>query len=244
MWYVGKFDEANWNLFARGRADADLICGNPGLRRGRGFASRKTGFPPRQPSRELRAGDIVEVKSVLLEISGMSIRFRHEMRNAATGEIAASCEITAVHLDRQARKGYPVSRRRPQLSPKLQQSSPPSWSRRKTRHAAVSSGKIPTIGKSPQRPSTGSRRCGALRGLRSPGSSLARSTCRCRYSLRLTQQIRLCSRRQSSPRGLDNACGIAAFTLMPSGSDVSDRGIQDQICWRRPKASDFPSALR
>jgi acyl-CoA thioester hydrolase len=26
------------------------------------------------------------------------------MRNAETGEIAASCEITAVHLDRQARK--------------------------------------------------------------------------------------------------------------------------------------------
>jgi acyl-CoA thioester hydrolase len=55
----------------------------------------------------LLAGDIVEVKSVLLEISDKSIRFRHEMRNAETGEIAASCEITAVHLDRQARKATP-----------------------------------------------------------------------------------------------------------------------------------------
>jgi acyl-CoA thioester hydrolase len=50
------------------------------------------------------AGDIVEVKSVLLEIRDRSIRFRHEMRNAETGEIAASCEITGVHMDRQARK--------------------------------------------------------------------------------------------------------------------------------------------
>jgi acyl-CoA thioester hydrolase len=28
----------------------------------------------------------------------------HEMRNAETGEIAAICEITGVHIDRQARK--------------------------------------------------------------------------------------------------------------------------------------------
>ena len=29
------------------------------------------------------------------------------MRNAETGEIAATCEITAVHLDRQAHKSMP-----------------------------------------------------------------------------------------------------------------------------------------
>jgi acyl-CoA thioester hydrolase len=29
------------------------------------------------------------------------------MRNAETGEIAATCEITAVHLDRQAHKAAP-----------------------------------------------------------------------------------------------------------------------------------------
>jgi acyl-CoA thioester hydrolase len=54
--------------------------------------------------RELLAGDIVEVKSIVLEVRDKSIRFRHEMRNAETGEVAAVCEITAVHLDRQARK--------------------------------------------------------------------------------------------------------------------------------------------
>jgi len=52
------------------------------------------------PYHEPKAGAI----SVLLEIRDKSIRFRHEMRNAETGEIAAFCEITAVHLDRQARK--------------------------------------------------------------------------------------------------------------------------------------------
>jgi acyl-CoA thioester hydrolase len=29
------------------------------------------------------------------------------MRNAETGEIAATCEITGVHMDRQARKSAP-----------------------------------------------------------------------------------------------------------------------------------------
>jgi acyl-CoA thioester hydrolase len=57
--------------------------------------------------RELLAGDIVEVRSRLLEIGNKSIRFAHEMRNAETGEIAATCEITGVHMDRQARRAAP-----------------------------------------------------------------------------------------------------------------------------------------
>ena len=59
--------------------------------------------------RELLAGDIVEVRSALLEIRDKSIRFSHEMRNAETGEIAAFCETTGVHMDRQARKSAPFA---------------------------------------------------------------------------------------------------------------------------------------
>jgi acyl-CoA thioester hydrolase len=54
--------------------------------------------------RELLAGDIVEIRSSLVEIRDKSIRFLHEMRNAETGEIAATCEITGVHMDRALRK--------------------------------------------------------------------------------------------------------------------------------------------
>jgi acyl-CoA thioester hydrolase len=54
--------------------------------------------------RELLAGDIVEIRSRLLELREKSIRFVHKMRNAETGEVAAICEITGVHMDRQARK--------------------------------------------------------------------------------------------------------------------------------------------
>ena len=99
MWYVGKFDEANWNLFARiGLTPTYLRQSN------RGMAAVQQNITY---TRELVAGDIVEIKSRLLEIREKSIRFLHEMRNAETGEIAATCEITGVHMDRQARRAAP-----------------------------------------------------------------------------------------------------------------------------------------
>jgi acyl-CoA thioester hydrolase len=96
MWYSGKFDEANWNLLAK-------IGLTPSYLResGRGMAAVQQHVTYK---RELLAGDIVEVQSQLLEIGEKSIRFVHEMRNAETGEIAATCEFTGVHMDRQARK--------------------------------------------------------------------------------------------------------------------------------------------
>ncbi|HMH99783.1 MAG TPA: acyl-CoA thioesterase [Bradyrhizobium sp.] len=96
MWYTGKFDEANWNLLAK-------IGLTPSYLResGRGMAAVQQHVTYK---RELLAGDIVEVQSQLLEIGEKSIRFVHEMRNAETGEIAATCEFTGVHMDRQARK--------------------------------------------------------------------------------------------------------------------------------------------
>lgn len=96
MWYVGKFDEANWNLFARiGLTPSYLRSSN------RGMAAVQQNITYK---RELLAGDIVEIRSTLIELREKSIRFVHEMYNAETGEIAATCEITGVHMDRQARK--------------------------------------------------------------------------------------------------------------------------------------------
>jgi acyl-CoA thioester hydrolase len=96
MWYVGKFDEATWNLFAR-------IGLTPSYLResGRGMAAVQQNISYK---RELLAGDIVEIRSFLLEVRDKAIRFVHEMRNGETGEIAATCELTGVHMDRRARK--------------------------------------------------------------------------------------------------------------------------------------------
>ena len=96
MWYVGKFDEATWHVFARiGLTPSRLREGE------RGMAAVQQNITYK---RELIAGDIVEVESRILEVREKVLRFSHEMRNAETGEIAAICEITGVHLDRQARK--------------------------------------------------------------------------------------------------------------------------------------------
>jgi acyl-CoA thioester hydrolase len=101
MWYVGKFDEADWNLFARIGLTPSYLRDS-----GSGMAAVQQNITYK---RELLAGDIVEIKSSLLEIRERSIRFRHEMRNAETGEVAAVCEITAVHMDRKARKSAPFA---------------------------------------------------------------------------------------------------------------------------------------
>jgi acyl-CoA thioester hydrolase len=99
MWYVGKFDEATWNLFQRVGITADYL-----RRNGRGMAAVDQHIEYR---RELRAGDVVSITSTLLELSGKKIRFRHEMRNDGTGEVAAVTTLIGVHMDTQARKACP-----------------------------------------------------------------------------------------------------------------------------------------
>jgi acyl-CoA thioester hydrolase len=99
MWYVGKFDEANWNFFAAlGLTPRYLREQNRGMAAVQQNISYK---------RELLAGDIVEVRSRVLEVREKSLRFFHEMWNIDAGELAASCELTAVHMDRRERKAMP-----------------------------------------------------------------------------------------------------------------------------------------
>ena len=96
MWYVGKFDEATWHLFAQ-------IGLTPSYLResGRGMAAVQQNISYK---RELLAGDIVEIRSRILELRDKVLRFGHDMINVESGETAASCELTGVYLDRAARR--------------------------------------------------------------------------------------------------------------------------------------------
>jgi acyl-CoA thioester hydrolase len=99
MWYVGKFDEATWHLFASiGLTPSYLRDGTRGMAGVQQNISYK---------RELMAGDIVEIRSRIIEMREKVIRFEHEMINVGTGEVAATCDLTAVHLDRALRKAIP-----------------------------------------------------------------------------------------------------------------------------------------
>jgi acyl-CoA thioester hydrolase len=99
MWYVGKFDEATWNLFLRAGITPGYLRAN---RRGMAAVDQHIAY-----RRELHAGDVVAVRSQVLEIEGRKIRFRHEMSNEETGEIAAVTTLLGVHMDTVARKACP-----------------------------------------------------------------------------------------------------------------------------------------
>jgi acyl-CoA thioester hydrolase len=101
MWYAAKFDEASWNFLAQIGITPSYLRKNE-----RGMAAVQQNISYR---RELLSGDIVEVRSSLLEIGNKSIRFVHEMCNGETGDVAAVSELTAVHLDRRLRKSCPFT---------------------------------------------------------------------------------------------------------------------------------------
>ncbi len=103
MWYVGKFDEATWNLFALMGATSSYLRES-----GKAMAAIDQRL---QYRRELLAGDTVTISSGVLEIGDKVCRFFHEMKNTQTGEVAATCRLVGVHMDAVARKSTPFAPR-------------------------------------------------------------------------------------------------------------------------------------
>ena len=96
MWYVAKFDEATWQLFAAiGLTGARLRAERIGMAGVEAHIEYK---------RELFPGDVVTVTSVMLEVKDKVLRFAHEMKKDDTGELAARTVLVAVHLDTVTRK--------------------------------------------------------------------------------------------------------------------------------------------
>jgi acyl-CoA thioester hydrolase len=92
MWYVGKFDEATWQMFGMVGLTPERLRS-----RGWGIAATRQNLAYR---RELRSGDLLSVRSGILEIRPLQIRFYHEMLNDGHGgEVAAACQITGLLLD-------------------------------------------------------------------------------------------------------------------------------------------------
>lgn len=96
-WYAAKFDEACWQLLASLALTRERF-----EHEGAGMAAAEQRI---EYKRELYAGDVVTVRSTVVEVREKSIRMRHEMRNDVTGELAATTEIVAVHIERTTRRG-------------------------------------------------------------------------------------------------------------------------------------------
>ena len=96
MWYVGKFDEATWHFFnALGLTPTYFRTGS----RGMAAVDQHISY-----IHELRAGDVVTVRTTLLEFKEKSLRFVHEMVLDETHEVAARTTLKGVHMDTVARK--------------------------------------------------------------------------------------------------------------------------------------------
>ena len=89
--YVAKFDEATWSL-----------AGELGLTRQFIEEQRQALVALEQDVRylrELRAGDALQIWTHVLETGSKTVRFRHQMENVVSGEVAATCELLAIYFD-------------------------------------------------------------------------------------------------------------------------------------------------
>jgi acyl-CoA thioester hydrolase len=57
---------------------------------------------------ELHTGDVVTIRTTLIEFKEKSLRFTHEMFNAETSVLVARTTLKGVNLDTVARKSCPV----------------------------------------------------------------------------------------------------------------------------------------
>ena len=100
MWYVGKFDEATWQLFASiGLSPTRLR--NDGI----GLVAVEQHI---EYKRELLAGDLITIRSSVKEVREKVIVFVHEMTNEETQELAARTTLTGVCIDMTTRKARPL----------------------------------------------------------------------------------------------------------------------------------------
>jgi len=99
MWYVGKFDEATWNLGAMMGMTSEYMRE---AKRGMAAVDQRIAY-----RREALVGDIILVRSAVLEVKPRSVRFVHEMFRGDGGDHLATMLVTGVHIDAVARKAAP-----------------------------------------------------------------------------------------------------------------------------------------
>lgn len=96
QWYASKFDEGTWHLLSAVGITTDYIRKN---NKGMAALEQITKYKV-----EAMAGDLLVVKSKILEAKDKTITFCHVMYNAETHQEVATTELVAVHLDRNDRR--------------------------------------------------------------------------------------------------------------------------------------------
>ncbi len=96
MWYTSKFDQGTWHFFAMLGITPSYIKGQ-----NRGMAALEI---TTKYVAEAVAGDLLVIKTKMLEINDKTMKFCHVMFDAETNEEVASSELVGAHLDRERRK--------------------------------------------------------------------------------------------------------------------------------------------
>ena len=98
--YVEKFDEATWNLFAYLGFSSDYLREN-----NKGLVALEQNI---KYFKEVVAGDNIYIESEVIEIKEKIIRFRHNMHKLVTNEILAETEILGLYIDTIKRRGVEI----------------------------------------------------------------------------------------------------------------------------------------
>jgi acyl-CoA thioester hydrolase len=96
QWYTSKFDQATWHLISSVGITNQYMRDN---QRGLAALEQLTKYQS-----EVMAGDLLIIKSKILEVRDKTIRLHHIMYNAETEREVATSELLAAHLDREKRK--------------------------------------------------------------------------------------------------------------------------------------------
>ena len=100
MWYVGKFDEATWQLLASVGLSATRL-----RQEGIGMVAVEQRI---EYKRELLAGELITIQSRIQETREKALVFVHEMLNQETQELAARTVLTGVCIDINTRRAKPM----------------------------------------------------------------------------------------------------------------------------------------
>ncbi|MRG72937.1 thioesterase [Alphaproteobacteria bacterium HT1-32] len=98
--YIGKFDEATWNLFALFGVTAKTLRED-----GYNMAALQQDI---RYKAELVAGDIIAVTSRIERLSNKTVTFSHEMRNLGTGAVSAQIRNIACFINSATRQSMAI----------------------------------------------------------------------------------------------------------------------------------------
>lgn len=96
MWYVGKFDEATWNVFSAIGLTRKYLQQSS---RGMAAVDQHLNY-----HRELLAGDVVRIECTISEIGEKTLTLNQTMYNDGDDARCATCKLIGVHIDLRRRK--------------------------------------------------------------------------------------------------------------------------------------------